>query len=126
MKKSSKKPGGAKKNGMKRKQSRRRENSTKLLVLALAVRMRKKGTKHPKPTRPPATPIARIKGHAYPGGGHQLEIYCEVLGDMVDQAVDDMEEAIKQDDDAALQTAIEGFKAATDKGHRDGCYFSYV
>ena len=124
MKKSSKKPGGTKKTPTKRTQSKRRQTTTKLLVLALASRMRKAGTKRPNTTRPPVEPIARIKGNAIPGRGDAL--YCSVIGDMADKAVDDMEQAIIQDDDAALQKAIEDFQGAWDTGHGRGCYFTYV
>jgi hypothetical protein len=73
---------------------------------------------------PPVKPVARIKGNSVPGGKGAL--YCSVLGDMADTAVDEMEQAIIKDDEAALQKAIEDFRAAWDDGHSNGCYFTYV
>lgn len=124
MKPSSKKPGGTKKNRTKRTQSQRRQNTTKLLVLALAARMRKAGTKRPNTARPPVKPVAKIKGNAVPGGSGAL--YCGLIGDMLDKAVDDMEQAIEQGDDAALEKAITDVQGALDTGHSHGCYFTYV
>jgi hypothetical protein len=123
MKPYSKKPGGTKKNRTKRTQSQRRQNTTKPFFLALAARMRTAGTKRPN-TAPPVKPVARIKGNSVPGGKGAL--YCSVLGDMADTAVDEMEQAIIKDDEAALQKAIEDFRAAWDDGHSNGCYFTYV
>ena len=122
MKPSSEKPGGTKKNRTKRTQSKRRQSTTKVLVLALAARMRKAGT------RPPVKPIARMKitGNAIKGNSFSAALYCGLVGDMADKAVDDMERAIEQNDEAALQKAMEDFDAAWNDGHSHGCYFTYV
>lgn len=124
MKKSSKKPGGITKKRTTRTQSQRGKNAAKLLVLSLAGRMRTAGGKRPKTPRPPGRPIAKIKGNAVAGGAGAL--FCSLIGDMADKAVDEMEQAIMQDDDAALQKAIEDFESAWNTGHSRGCYFTYV
>lgn len=124
MKPSPKKPGATKRSRNTLTPSQRRQNTTKLLVLALAAGTRKAGTKRPNTARPPVGPVARIKGNSVRGGSGAL--YCELIGDMADKAVDEMEQAIMQDDDAALDKAIADFNAASDEGHRHGCYFTYV
>lgn len=46
-------------------------------------------------------------------------------GDLADKAIDDMETAIMNEDDAALQKAFDDFDSALGTGHDHGCYFTY-
>jgi hypothetical protein len=124
MKPSSKKSAGSIKSRTKRAKAQLGQNTTKPLVLALAVRMLKTGSKGPATGRPTGQPIAKIKGNSVAGGAGAAQ--CGLIGDLADKAVDDMEQAIEDDDQKALDSAIETFQYLWDLGHNNGCYFSYV
>ena len=123
MKPSSKKSAGPTKSRSKKTKATLGQTTTKPLVLALAGRMLKKGGKRPGTGRPPAQPIfLKIKGNPVSGTGDS----CGMIGDLADKAVDDMERAITNDDEEALDKAIEDFQHWWDFGHSHGCYFTYV
>jgi hypothetical protein len=124
MKPSSKKSAATTKSRNNRTKAQLGQTTTKPLVLALAVRMLKTGSKRPGTGRPTAQPIAKIKGNSVPGGAGASQ--CGLIGDLADKAVDDMERAIENNDQQALDSAIATFEYAWDLGHSNGCYFTYV